>query len=356
MRKTYRMAAAAAACAAGVAAILMILWPAWPTVSGGLLPWDAAAWRPVLVDSDGRAVAMPGRAFLLIAVTVLLAITLVSVTLSVLVRVEYKEIEVPAPGKSSELDVQVSGEVAKLLQMVRGHLEANGAYGDTLAKISEQLPSIATQEQMRMVVSYLILENENMRKKSANLQANLESSKKLIDHLKNNLAAAKVEVLSDSLTGVKNRRAFDLTLAGELAEARGNARPLSLIMADIDHFKAVNDRFGHQTGDEVLRWFAQMLSRNVKGRDCVARYGGEEFVIVLPETPLDAAMRLATHIKAEIEQRQLTLPGPPAPAINITASFGIAQWKDGETTDNFIKRADAKLYDAKSAGRNHVAA
>jgi len=350
------MAAAAAACVAGVAAILMILWPAWPTVSGGLLPWEAAGWRPLLVDPDGRAVAMPGRAFLLIAVTGLLAITLVSVTLSVLVRVDYKEIEVSAPGKSPEFDMLVSGEVAKLLQMVRGHLEANGAFGATLARISEQLPSIATQEQTRMVVSYLILENENMRKKSANLQVNLESSKKLIDHLKNNLAAAKVEVMSDSLTGVKNRRAFDLALASELAEARTTAKPLSLIMADIDHFKVVNDHFGHQTGDDVLRWFAQTLSRNVKGRDCVARYGGEEFVIILPETPLDAAMRLATHIQAEIEQRQLPLPSTSAAPFRVTASFGIAQWKDGETTDGFIKRADAKLYDAKSAGRNRVAA
>jgi diguanylate cyclase len=354
MRKTSRIIAAAAACLAGATAITMIMWPDWPGYTASLLPWDDDGWRAMLVSAGGKAVPLPGRGMLLFAVTVLLAITLLATSLGVIVQ----HIEVPgaapAPPRNPEFDQQVSSEVAKLLQLVRSQLEASGNFSIALTKISEQLPGVATPDQMKMIVSYLVIENDNMRKKSANLQSNLEASRKLIDQLRVNLAVAKVEVLSDSLTGVKNRRAFDLALATELAEARGSGKPLCLIMADIDHFKQVNDRFGHQTGDEVLRGFAQALSRNVKGRDCVARYGGEEFAIILPETTAEDALALAQRINAEIESRDMTIAAQRP--VRITASFGVAQWTGSESSDTFLKRGDAKLYEAKSLGRNRVAA
>ncbi len=332
----------------------MIMWPAWPGFTPNLLPWDSGSWRAMLVSGEGAAVPLPGRSVHLFAVVVLLAITLVATSLSVLTPEAPVPVIMQSVPKIPEFDQQVSNEVAKLLQLVRGHLEANGNFSVALNKITEQLPGIATPDQMKMVASYLILENDNMRKKSANLQANLEASKKLIDQLKNNLAVAKVEVLSDSLTGVKNRRAFDLSLASELAESRGTGKPLSLVMVDLDYFKQVNDRFGHQAGDDVLRWFAQALNRNVKGRDSVARYGGEEFAIILPETAIADAIVLAQHIKTDIEGREI-MTSALRPII-ITASFGVAQWTGHETTDTFLKRTDAKLYEAKTSGRNRVAA
>jgi diguanylate cyclase len=353
MRKTLRIAIAAVACLAGFVALTMIMWPAWPSFTASLLPWDGEGWRAMLVSGDGKAVSLPGRSFLLFAVTLLLAITLLATSLSVLISPVPEPVAAPPP-RNPEFDQQVSGEVAKLLHLVRNQLEASGNFGVALNKIAEQLPAVASPEQMKMIVSYLILENDNMRRKSANLQSNLESSKRLIDQLRNNLAVAKVEVQSDSLTGVKNRRAFDLALATELAEARGSGKSVSLIMADIDHFKQVNDRFGHQAGDDVLRWFAQVLNRNVKGRDCVARYGGEEFSIILPDTAAADAIGLAQRIKSEIEGHDIATSA--LRPVRITASFGVAQWSAMESSDSLLKRADAKLYEAKGAGRNRVAA
>lgn len=341
------------ACITGLIALVMIMWPAWPNLTSSLLPWSGDSWRAMLVAPDGKALPMPGRSILLFAVASLLAATLVAASLGVAAASTPEPQTETATQRNPEFDQQVSAEVAKLLQMVRGHLEANGNFGIALNKIAEQLPTIATPEQMKMVVSYLILENDNMRKKSANLHANLEASKKLVEQLKNNLAIAKVEVLSDSLTGVKNRRAFDLGLASELAEARGSGKPLSLIMADIDFFKSINDRHGHQAGDEILRWFAQTLNRNVKGRDCVARYGGEEFIVILPETSASDAATLAEHIKQEMASRAFTVASQQ---VRVTASFGVAQWNAAESSDALLKRLDAKLYEAKNGGRNRVAA
>lgn len=355
MRKALRLAAAAAAGLAGIAAILMIMWPAWPSPSGSLLPWNAAGWRLYLTSPDGHAHEAAGQAFLLAAVAFLLAITAVSSVLGIINDMEEPQ-NASAVSRNSEADAEVSAEVSRLLAMVRGHLEANGLFGATLARASDQLPSMQNPDQVRMVVSYLILENDNMRKKTSNLQANLEASRHQIEQLRTNLAAAKVEGLSDQLTGVKNRRGFDLALATELNEARTSRKPISLIMADIDHFKQVNDRHGHMTGDEVLKWFSNILGRNVKGRDIVARYGGEEFAIILPQTPAEAAARLANQIKSQIEVRDFTLLGAGRISIKVTSSFGVAQWREGESTDLLIKRADAKLYEAKAAGRNRVAA
>jgi diguanylate cyclase len=356
LRIALRLSAAAIASLAGLAAIMMVMWPAWPQLSGDILPWKAVGWRLYLASPNGLAYDLPGRPFLLIAITVLLAITVLSISLSVIGWPGDEAAGTATFDRGGDIDSKASAELVKLLALVRGHLEANGLFGAALARANDQLPALANPEQIRMVVSYLMLENENMRKKTANLQSSLETSRRQIDQLKSNLAVAKVEGLSDALTQVKNRRAFDLALASELSEARNTAKPLSLVMADIDHFKSVNDRYGHQTGDEVLKWFAQLLGRNVKGRDIVARFGGEEFMIILPQTPAETAARLAGQIKAQIEARDFTMLGSARVAIKLTASFGVAQWREGEGTDALIKRVDAKLYEAKAGGRNRVAA
>ena len=201
-----------------------------------------------------------------------------------------------------------------------------------------------------------MIENDKMKARTSNLQANLETSHKQIEKLKTNLATAEAQGLSDPLTGLKNRRGFDVVLASQLATARNGSQPLSLIIADIDHFKAINDRYGHPTGDDVLKWFAKVLSSNVKGRDTVARYGGEEFAIVLPATPVENAAKIAGQIKAQLEAQCWQKPGAPNTMLRVTASFGVAELVAGEGTSALVARADSKLYEAKQAGRNRVAA
>jgi diguanylate cyclase len=125
-------------------------------------------------------------------------------------------------------------------------------------------------------------------------------------------------------------------------------------MCDIDHFKRFNDTWGHQTGDQVLRLVANCLSENVKGRDTAARYGGEEFVVILRQTALDGAAKLADQIRGNVENKKLVKKSTGDILGTITISIGVAQLRADDTPELLIQRADRALYRAKNTGRNRV--
>lgn len=150
----------------------------------------------------------------------------------------------------------------------------------------------------------------------------------------------------DPLTGLHNRRGGEKILAEAQADARKHGRPLSLLVCDIDHFKRVNDRFGHPAGDRVLRDVACMLRLAVRSRDAVIRWGGEEFVIVLDSCPEARAAELAERIRGRVEAHRDAEVGA------LTLSMGLATLLGGETVQQLVGRADAALYDAKRGGRN----
>jgi diguanylate cyclase len=162
--------------------------------------------------------------------------------------------------------------------------------------------------------------------------------------------------MKDPLTSLSNRRGFDAILGKEIAEARERAAALCLVMVDLDNFKKINDDFGHLVGDEILKLFAAILRDNVGSSDGVARYGGEEFAIVLPATDLDDALGVTERVRRELEAKDLVMNGSGRQIGKITASFGIAQLRDGDEAQALIERADGKLYEAKCGGRNRVAA
>lgn len=160
--------------------------------------------------------------------------------------------------------------------------------------------------------------------------------------------------LIDPLTEVYNRRAFEARLADELERSRRTGRPLSLLFFDVDHFKRVNDLYGHQVGDTALRWVAQQLRDSVRAADVVARYGGEEFCIILPETALAEAMSVA-----ERSRRRIAADSVPAGEsfVRLTVSVGVADSPMGELeAAELLRRADLAVYAAKQAGRNCVRA
>lgn len=158
----------------------------------------------------------------------------------------------------------------------------------------------------------------------------------------------------DGLTGLCNRRHFQVLLAREIERALASGAPLSLVLADVDHFKQVNDRYGHPAGDAALQHVARILSRRPRRSDVVARYGGEEFAVLLPGTAAKAAQALVEEMRGEIERAPAAI-APGTPPIAITASFGVATLPDhGARESDLVASADRALYRAKQAGRNRV--
>ncbi|RMA97715.1 GGDEF domain-containing protein [Hydrogenothermus marinus] len=153
---------------------------------------------------------------------------------------------------------------------------------------------------------------------------------------------------TDRLTDLYNKGKFNEVLSQEIERARRYKRPLSLIVFDIDHFKKINDTYGHKVGDEVLKALAKLVRKKVRKTDFVARWGGEEFVILAPETDLEGAKKLAEKIRQAVENYEF-------PTVKkVTISLGVAQLKEDDTPDDFIVRADKALYKAKEGGRNQV--
>jgi diguanylate cyclase (GGDEF)-like protein len=157
---------------------------------------------------------------------------------------------------------------------------------------------------------------------------------------------------TDGLTELANRRQFEEALAAEISRAERFGGTLALILADLDDFKQVNDRYGHQAGDDVLREFADVLRDTVRDIDLAARYGGEEFAVLLPQTDLAGAQRVAERLRESMEARQVE-PAPGA-AFSVTSSFGVASFPGASTPAALFAAADEALYRAKSAGKNCV--
>lgn len=179
----------------------------------------------------------------------------------------------------------------------------------------------------------------------ADTHRELVRTKKQLEHREEELERL---VATDPLTGVSNRRHFDERLTEELARSRRTGAPLSLVMLDLDRFKPFNDRWGHVAGDACLKGVASILRANSRPYDTAARYGGEEFILILPGTDATAAQERADALRESIARMEV-----PGADDCVTASFGVAEYRDG-TAEDAIREVDGALYDAKRAGKNCV--
>jgi diguanylate cyclase (GGDEF)-like protein len=185
--------------------------------------------------------------------------------------------------------------------------------------------------------------------------------KTLQDQLRATQRKLEEQSITDGLTGLKNRRLFDERLDEEFRRAQRYSDPVSLIMIDLDHFKLVNDRHGHQMGDMVLREAAACIRASIREPDICARYGGEEFAVILPKTHLNGALTVAERvwreIGAKVFRQEVTEGGRAKPAeVHVTASLGLAFYpsKDITSAALLVKFADEALYQAKHVGRNNI--
>lgn len=159
-------------------------------------------------------------------------------------------------------------------------------------------------------------------------------------------------IIIDSLTGLYNRRYFDLFMEKTIPLSQRINSPLILIMLDIDYFKKINDNYGHLCGDEALKYISEIIRRNVRNSDAYVRYGGEEFAIILPNTNLDEGQSLAERIRKAVEQSDFTYNNEH---ISLSISMGLSLYnRDSDSVEGFIRKADKALYRAKENGRNQV--
>jgi diguanylate cyclase len=249
----------------------------------------------------------------------------------------------------------LGGNIDNLIENMLGKLESSARdtadYKDRLSAATGELGGERSPADVRKLVDGLIAATRAMEHRAKSLEGELQASSQQVTELRTKLADVRKESMTDPLTNIANRKAFDEAMRAALAAAQ-DGEPVSLLMCDIDHFKTFNDTWGHQTGDQVLRLVAVCLSENVKGRDTAARYGGEEFAVLLRGTGLDAATRVANQIRTSVETRKLVKKSTGDILGTITISIGVAELAGADTVEGVIRRADACLYGAKRNGRN----
>ena len=227
-------------------------------------------------------------------------------------------------------------------------------YGNALSGFRDELDQPLSLPELRAMVAAIAAETKEIVDRQTALQNQLQESSQQLAEMRVSLDHARREALTDGLTGIGNRKAFDLMLQEAMEASVRDEQPLSLLMVDIDHFKAFNDTHGHLVGDHVLKLVARMLTECIKGRDTAARYGGEEFAIILPRTSLENATKLAEQVRTFVGARQIVNKARNANYGTVALSVGVAEFRAGEQAMALVRRADQALYAAKRGGRNRV--
>ncbi|OHD53793.1 MAG: hypothetical protein A2Y33_02760 [Spirochaetes bacterium GWF1_51_8] len=220
--------------------------------------------------------------------------------------------------------------------------ENNQNFSDMREKLSLQM---AINEQLMADIQVLKRDNEKLRLLLLNTT---EFSTFMENEQIVKFDEASRRAVTDHLTGIFNRIKFNESLAREIEKMNTEGYSFTAVMFDIDHFKKINDTYGHQTGDKVLIAITKIVSKMIRKNDIFARWGGEEFMILLPETNLSTTLAITERLREKIASSQND------PAGQVTASFGVAEYKKGEKMSRFIKRVDNAMYRAKELGRNRV--
>ncbi len=249
-------------------------------------------------------------------------------------------------------------EVRNVIHNLLAQLSSEGGHLNTYAQSLESFAARMREsteiEDIKALIAALLEDTRKREQSTLTLQASLDSMAQEITQLREEVERLNEEASTDALTRAANRRAFDINLDRAIVKARELGTPLCLVLVDIDHFKKFNDTFGHPIGDKVLRFVATALQKNVKGKDTVARYGGEEFAIILPETEITNAAKLAEQIRERIAVQRLSDSVENITLGTITVSIGLTRFLADDSAESFIRRADQCLYKAKNLGRNRV--
>lgn len=249
---------------------------------------------------------------------------------------------------------QLSRELASVSKAIASAQKSSEAYGETLASASKSLDEDGDLDQLRSTVTALSTATERVQKENKALERQLAESSAEVAKLREHLAQVSRDATTDALTQLKNRRAFDLELERLCAECQTKGSPLTLALIDIDHFKSFNDTWGHQTGDQVIRFVASVIGRVAAAPRFAARYGGEEFAMIFPAEAGARVAAVLDSMRDEVGSRLLKRRSTNEDLGAITISAGYAELQAGESIASLTERADMALYACKRGGRNQV--
>lgn len=253
---------------------------------------------------------------------------------------------------------KIREELRKVLDTILNQvIDAGGEltrFGTMIHIYSQRLKDELDVDSVKTIAEDILSETQAIKRSGMLLKERIVSSTREIEGLRKDLDKVREEAWTDMLTGLKNRRYLSNIFDQESKNAIATDNKLSAIMLDIDHFKKINDSFGHIMGDRVLKTTAGMIKECIKGRDTVIRYGGEEFVIILPDTPLEGAVVLADKICKYFKQMNWKRKDTGQFIGQVFVSLGVSQYRPGESLDAFIQRADDALYLSKTNGRGRA--
>lgn len=232
--------------------------------------------------------------------------------------------------------------------------KSQSAYGQTLDKAATSIETAGDGAGLQAIVSGLTSATRKVQRENETLEKRLDASTREVARLREHLEQVRRDAMTDALTNLANRKAFDEHLESACAHAETEGEVLTLAVLDIDHFKRFNDTWGHQTGDQVLRYVASVMGRVASAPRIAARYGGEEFAMIFPRESLSQVQNALESIRKEIASRSLRRRSTDDELGAVTLSAGFAQRRAGETASSLLDRADTALYASKHAGRNRV--
>ena len=251
---------------------------------------------------------------------------------------------------------QIQNIAEQIVTQLKSATDITADYGKTLGDFSGELEKAAdgSADELNVLIRDVMAETQKVAQRNKDLEQRLNDSAQEIDGLQEDLQKVRQEAMTDGLTGLANRKCFDVRLADGMSGSAETGEQLSLMLLDIDFFKKFNDTYGHQIGDQVLKLVAQSLRKTVKGQDTAARYGGEEFAVILPNTELPNAVKLAETIRVNLAKQVLKNRRTGDSFGKVTVSIGVASFHKGESMEDLVRRSDKALYQAKQEGRNRV--
>lgn len=262
-------------------------------------------------------------------------------------------------GDQKDLDnacIAIHNLLNVMIEHLQGWDSSTDQFCNALQQCTEKLNNDPSIGEIKSIIDELTTQATLALNSNKKIHSTLDSLASEISNLREDVDRLGSEAMTDSLTEVANRRGFDFALKEAIEHSKKTDQPCTLLMADLDYFKRINDDFGHQVGDKILRFVANTMKNAIRGGDILARYGGEEFAIILPNTNEAGALRVAENLLSEVSARQLTTGASSKPIGRITMSIGLALYKNNESSESFIERADQCMYHAKHSGRNQVKA